>query len=337
MGRNIFATFAITLPMAIAFVSPSARMPVHLCARRGRSARPVARVMAMSADAIGATSGGAVSHTPSAELQTARTAVSTLRSQLEGMESELSRTRAELRVKEARAVVGRPAECPDSHMRITPLPPPPLRVTPPLSVAAGATQALLARLDGSSSTAVYRETSQRSLVKALGWRVTAGMVTMFSSLLFTGGNLKIALAIVSSDFISKSGTMFIGERLFNKVKLGKKEGGQKDTMARSIGKVRRQRRRSDQSIDLSIGEDSGWSAGRMPRRFAARRLAPPRQDTRPFSIVAPLSGYRRARAASSRERARGMWVWRETEGSFDRHQPLESSPSVRLVRALFAT
>jgi hypothetical protein len=257
MGRNIFATFAITLPMAIAFVSPSARMPVHLCARRGRSVRPVARVMAMSADAIGATSGGAVSHTPSAELQTARTAVSTLRSQLEGMESELSRTRAELRVKEARAVVGRPAECPDSHMRITPLPFPPSHVTPPLSVAAGATQALLARLDGSSSTAVYRETSQRSLVKALGWRVTAGFVTLFSSLMFTNGNLKIALAIVSSDFISKSGTMFIGERLFNKVKLGKKEGGQKDTMARSIGKVRRQRRRSDQSIDLSIDRSIG--------------------------------------------------------------------------------
>ena len=57
----------------------------------------------------------------------------------------------------------------------------------------------------------------RSLVKALGWRLTAGLVTFSTSFYFTGGDWAVAGAIVGSDFLSKSGTMYVGERLFNKV------------------------------------------------------------------------------------------------------------------------
>mmetsp|Transcript_35936 Transcript_35936/g.111254 ORF Transcript_35936/g.111254 Transcript_35936/m.111254 type:complete len:177 (-) Transcript_35936:405-935(-) len=57
----------------------------------------------------------------------------------------------------------------------------------------------------------FRETTSRSLVKAFGWRVTAGIVTFCSSMYFTN-NLRTALAIVASDFLSKSGTMRVRPR-----------------------------------------------------------------------------------------------------------------------------
>ena len=80
----------------------------------------------------------------------------------------------------------------------------------------------------------FRETTSRSLVKAFGWRLTAGFITFCSCMYFTK-NLKTALAIVASDFLSKSGTMFIGERLFNKVKVGRSGGG--ESLTRSIIKA----------------------------------------------------------------------------------------------------
>jgi len=61
------------------------------------------------------------------------------------------------------------------------------------------------------------ETKKRSLVKALGWRLTAGLVTFCTSYYFTH-SLASAGAIVGSDFLSKAGTMYIGERLFSKVR-----------------------------------------------------------------------------------------------------------------------
>ena len=80
----------------------------------------------------------------------------------------------------------------------------------------------------------FRETTSRSLVKAFGWRLTAGVITFCSSMYFIK-NLKTALAIVASDFLSKSFTMFIGERLFNKVNIGRKGGG--DSLSRSVVKA----------------------------------------------------------------------------------------------------
>jgi uncharacterized membrane protein len=81
---------------------------------------------------------------------------------------------------------------------------------------------------------VIKETSIRSFVKAAGWRFTAGLVTAASSYFFTG-SLAMAASIVGWDLISKSGTMFIGERLWNNVKWGKGEKG--DSSQRSLAKA----------------------------------------------------------------------------------------------------
>ena len=80
----------------------------------------------------------------------------------------------------------------------------------------------------------FRETTSRSLVKAFGWRVTAGFITFCSSMYFIG-NMKTAFMIVASDFLSKSATMFFGERLFNKVKIARTGSG--ESLSRSIAKA----------------------------------------------------------------------------------------------------
>ena len=71
-------------------------------------------------------------------------------------------------------------------------------------------------------------------VAVSSWRVTAGFVTFCSSMYFTR-RLATALAIVASDFLSKAGTMFVGERLFNRVKAGRGAGG--ESLSRSIAKA----------------------------------------------------------------------------------------------------
>ncbi|KAJ8602821.1 hypothetical protein CTAYLR_002608 [Chrysophaeum taylorii] len=90
------------------------------------------------------------------------------------------------------------------------------------------------KLLSESAAPTFRETTLRSLVKAIGWRLLAGFVTFCSSFYFTG-QWGTALAIVGGDFITKSGTMFIGERLFNRVKVGRSGSG--DNLGRSIVKA----------------------------------------------------------------------------------------------------
>ena len=71
----------------------------------------------------------------------------------------------------------------------------------------------------------FSETTGRSAVKALLWRVIAGAVTFVTSLRFSG-SYKTALSIVGSDFLSKAVTMFIGERLMNKSQAGRESGAE---------------------------------------------------------------------------------------------------------------
>jgi uncharacterized membrane protein len=80
----------------------------------------------------------------------------------------------------------------------------------------------------------FSETTARSAVKALMWRVIAGSVTFITSLRFSG-SMKTALTIVGSDFLSKSFTMFIGERLMNKSQAGRDGGA--DGAGRSLMKA----------------------------------------------------------------------------------------------------
>ncbi|CAB1118381.1 unnamed protein product [Ectocarpus sp. CCAP 1310/34] len=81
---------------------------------------------------------------------------------------------------------------------------------------------------------VYGESAARSFVKALVWRLTAGVVTLVSGLVFSG-SLATAMSIVGSDFVTKSGFMFAGERLWNKVKWGQDKSG--DSTKRSLAKA----------------------------------------------------------------------------------------------------
>ena len=82
--------------------------------------------------------------------------------------------------------------------------------------------------------ASFSETTARSLVKSMMWRVIAGSVTFFTSLRFSG-SISTALSIVGSDFFSKAATMFIGERLMNKSQAGRKSGA--DDIGRSLAKA----------------------------------------------------------------------------------------------------
>lgn len=85
-------------------------------------------------------------------------------------------------------------------------------------------------------TDLVYDSVMRSTVKAMGWRLTAGIVTGITSLFFTGGNWMVAASMVGSDFASKSVTMFIGERLWNKSNVGRSKT-QGETAMRSVMKA----------------------------------------------------------------------------------------------------
>jgi uncharacterized membrane protein len=80
----------------------------------------------------------------------------------------------------------------------------------------------------------FRETTMRSAVKAMMWRVIAGSVTFVTTLQFSQ-SLRTALKVVGSDFFSKAATMFIGERLMNNSQAGRKSGS--DSTGRSLAKA----------------------------------------------------------------------------------------------------
>ena len=86
----------------------------------------------------------------------------------------------------------------------------------------------------STPAANFSETTARSAVKALMWRVIAGSVTFITSFKFSG-SIATALSIVGSDFLSKAFTMFIGERLMNKSQAGRTSGS--DGAGRSLMKA----------------------------------------------------------------------------------------------------
>jgi len=81
---------------------------------------------------------------------------------------------------------------------------------------------------------IAKETPLRSATKAIGWRITAGFVTACTSFFFTG-SLAMMYALVGWDLCSKSVTMFIGERLWNKFDWGKEKGA--DSSKRSLAKA----------------------------------------------------------------------------------------------------
>lgn len=106
-----------------------------------------------------------------------------------------------------------------------------------LSLALGTPSAVPSRHPAPSMMAgsgSFTETPVRSFVKAAGWRFTAGVVTAITSMIFTG-SLATAAAIVGWDLFSKSITMFLGERIWNKFDWGREGGG--DSAKRSLAKA----------------------------------------------------------------------------------------------------
>jgi uncharacterized membrane protein len=80
----------------------------------------------------------------------------------------------------------------------------------------------------------FSETTIRSAVKAMCWRLIAGSITFVTMLRFSG-SLNSALQVVAGDFLSKAFTMFIGERLMNRSQAGRKKGA--DEIGRSFAKA----------------------------------------------------------------------------------------------------
>lgn len=68
------------------------------------------------------------------------------------------------------------------------------------------------------------------------WRLVAGLITFTTSFIFTGGDTSAAAKIVGADFLTKAGTMFVGERAFNKMKAGRSSKGG-DSAGRSLTKA----------------------------------------------------------------------------------------------------
>lgn len=106
----------------------------------------------------------------------------------------------------------------------------------PAVVAAPRPAHTLARVAACPSMALMKETPVRSATKAVGWRITAGIVTAITSYIFTG-SLAMAASIVGWDLGTKSITMFIGERLWNNVEWGKDGDSGADSSQRSLAKA----------------------------------------------------------------------------------------------------
>jgi adenylylsulfate kinase len=68
---------------------------------------------------------------------------------------------------------------------------------------------------------MYRETPVRSVLKALSWRVLGTLVTATVVLIMTRKPW-VALAAGGADFFSKIGLYFIHERVWNRVRIGKR-------------------------------------------------------------------------------------------------------------------
>lgn len=68
---------------------------------------------------------------------------------------------------------------------------------------------------------VYEEHHLRSIIKAITWRITGTLDTMIISFIITG-HLKWAITIGFVELFTKMILYYIHERIWNKIKAGKK-------------------------------------------------------------------------------------------------------------------
>lgn len=78
-----------------------------------------------------------------------------------------------------------------------------------------------------------REKRNRSILKAISWRVTGSLDTMLVSFIITG-NIKIAASIGVFEIITKTALYYFHERLWDKIKFGR-EYKVNDKEFRSMG------------------------------------------------------------------------------------------------------
>jgi adenylylsulfate kinase len=69
---------------------------------------------------------------------------------------------------------------------------------------------------------MYRETSARSIAKAISWRILGTVATTVIVFIFTH-RLAISLAVGGLEFLSKIGLFFVHERIWDRVHLGRRE------------------------------------------------------------------------------------------------------------------
>ena len=68
----------------------------------------------------------------------------------------------------------------------------------------------------------YLETHSRSILKAVSWRATGTLDTILISFILTG-QIKLALSIGLVELATKTVLYYMHERLWNRIKYGRKE------------------------------------------------------------------------------------------------------------------
>ena len=66
------------------------------------------------------------------------------------------------------------------------------------------------------------EAHYRSIIKAISWRITGTLDTVFWAFIITG-KLEWALSIGAIELFTKILLYYLHERIWNKIKIGKKE------------------------------------------------------------------------------------------------------------------
>lgn len=69
---------------------------------------------------------------------------------------------------------------------------------------------------------MFRETHTRSIAKAVSWRILGTIATSLLVFLFTR-RFMLSLAVGATEFVSKIGLFWIHERVWDKVRLGRRE------------------------------------------------------------------------------------------------------------------
>ena len=158
---------------------------------------------------------------------------------------------------------------------------------------------------------MFRETNARSVAKAISWRVFGTAATSALVFLFTG-RLILSLAVGGVEFVSKIGLFWVHERLWNRLRFGKKQvqpaviwftglsGSGKSTIADSVARDLESRglrvERLDGDTVRNLFPDTGFT---RPERDAHIRrvgfLASTLEKNGVFVVASFVSPYEESR------------------------------------------